>query len=114
MADKYEVIINDRGEIELPEEIIKAFDAVRTISQTIKELEAQKKAIEEPLKKAMLKHGVEKFKCPYMSASTVKGSAYDAINTEKMKADGVYDKYAIHMTKADYVTIRYKKDEKND
>lgn len=113
MADKYEVIINDRGEIELPEEIITAFNAVRTISQTIKELEAQKKSIEEPLKKAMLKHGIEKFKCPYMTASTVKGAAYDAIDTEKMKADGIYDQYAIHMTKADYVTIRYKK-EKSD
>ena len=114
MADKYEVIINDRGEIELPEEIEQAFNAVRTISQTIKELEAQKKAIEEPLKKAMLKHGIEKFKCPYMTASTVKGAAYDAIDTEKMKADGIYDQYAIHMTKADYVTIRYKKEKADE
>lgn len=113
MADKYEVAINDRGEIELPEEIIKAFDTVRTISETIKELEAQKKAIENPLKKTMLKHGIDKFKCPYMTASTIRGSEYDAFNVEQMKADGVYEKYTTRMTKADYVTIRYRKDENN-
>lgn len=105
---KYEVIVNDAG-IVLPPEVEQLFNTARTIDETVKELQKQKKEIEEPLKKAMLKYGVDKFQCDYMSASTVIGANYDIINTDKMKEDGIYEKYAIPTKKSDYVTIRYRK-----
>ena len=109
MSDKYEIII-DHGEIQLPEEVEKLFDQVRTINSTIKALEAEKKAIEKPLKSAMMKNGIDKFSCQYMTATTIKGSSYTVFDEEQMKADGVYDKYAINLRKEDYVRINYRKD----
>ena len=109
MSDKYEIII-DHGEIQLPEEVEKLFDQVRTINTTIKALEDEKKAIEKPLKNAMMKHGIDKFACKYMSATTIKGSPYVVFDEEQMKKDGVYDKYAINLRKEDYVRINYRKD----
>lgn len=107
--DKYEVIVNESG-IVLPEEVEKLFNEARTIDETVKDLNKKKKAIEEPLKKAMIKHGIDKFKCQYMSATTTIGAEYDIIDTDKMKADGIYEKYAIRAKKTDYVTIRYKRE----
>lgn len=110
---KYEVSFNG-DEIYLPEKVVELFDHVRMLNGMIKNLKDEKDAIEKPLKSAMLKHHVDKFKCKYMSASTIKGAPYDAFNVEAMKADGVYDKYVIHMTKDDYVRINYKKEDKDE
>lgn len=108
MTDKYEVSFRG-SEIYLPEKVEEYFNEVREINRTIKVLKANKEAIEAPLKKAMLKHGIDRFQCRYMVASTIKGSPYVAFDTEQMKADGVYEKYAIPMTKDDYVRIVYRK-----
>lgn len=113
MPEKYEVSFNG-NEICLPEKVVEYFDEVRTINRMIKNLEADKKAIEKPIKNAMLKHGIDKFSCKYMTASTIRGSEYVAFDEEAMKRDGVYDKYAIRMTKDDYVRINYKKEVSDD
>lgn len=110
---KYEVSF-DGNEIKLPAKVEELFAKVRRYNVMIKDLEDEKKAIEKPLKAAMLKHGVDKFSCKYMTASAIKGSPYVAFDEEAMKRDGVYEKYAVHMTKDDYVRINYKKVEEDD
>lgn len=112
MDNKYEVTV-ENGEIKLPEEVVNLFDQVRTIDATIKALKEQKDAIEKPLKAAMEKYGVDSFKCDYMTATRVKGSYTETVNTERMKDDGIYEKYKMLMPKAGYVSIRYKKEKKN-
>lgn len=106
--DNYEVLVVG-DEIILPAQVEELFGTVSELSAEIKALEAKKKAIEEPLKKAMKKYGIDKFKCKYMTASTVKGSTYVSYDAEKMKADGVYEKYAMVLPKDSYVKITYKK-----
>lgn len=108
MPDKYEVSF-DGNEIRLPEQVEELFFKVRQYNTMIKNLEEDKKAIEAPLKKAMLKYGVDKFTCRYMTATTIKGSPYTYFDEEAMKRDGVYEKYARQLTKDDYVRITYKK-----
>lgn len=108
MPDKYEVSF-DGNEIRLPAQVEELFYKVRQYNAMIKDLEADKKAIEAPLKKAMLKHGVDKFSCKYMTAVAIKGSPYTYFDEEAMKRDGVYDKYVRQMNKDDYVRITYKK-----
>lgn len=112
MTDKYEVNITN-GQIVLPSEVIELFNQVRTIDEAIKELKAQKDAIEKPLKAAMQKNGVDKFTCTYMTATTIKDSMTETVNTEKMKADGVYEKYKMYVPKSGYVRITYKKEKNN-
>lgn len=112
MADRYEVTVND-GEIELPQEVVELFDQVRTIDATIKALKDQKDSIEKPLKATMQKHGIDKFACEYMTATRVKETLTEAIDTEKMKADGIYDKYMFRVPKAGYIRINYKKEKSN-
>lgn len=113
MADKYEVSVNN-GEIVLPQEVIDLFDQVRTIDLTIKMLKEQKDEIEKPLKAAMKKHGVEKFTCKYMTATTVKETTTESVNTEMMKKDGIYEKYRVLVPKSGYVKITYRKDKKDE
>ena len=108
MADKYEVSVNN-GEIVLPQEVIDLFSQVRAIDATIKELKAQKDEIEKPLKAAMQKHGIESFKCQYMTATNVKGGFTESVNTDLMKKDGIYEKYAVMVPKSGYIRISYKK-----
>lgn len=112
MSDRYEVTIND-GAIELPAEVVALFDQVRTIDATIKTLKEQKDSIEKPLKAAMQKYGIDKFTCEYMTASRVKETMTEAVDTEKMKKDGIYEKYMFRVPKAGYVRISYKKEKSN-
>jgi len=110
--EKYEVTVID-GQIELPQEVVELFGAVRNIDATIKELKEQKDTIEKPLKAAMKKYGVDKFSCEYMTATTVKDTMVETVNVEMMKGDGIYDKYKMLMPKAGYVRINYKKEKDN-
>lgn len=112
MSDRYEVSVHD-GQIELPQEVVELFNQVRTIDSTIKALKEQKDAIEKPLKAAMQKYGIDTFKCDYMTASRVKDSFAETVNTLAMKNDGIYDKYKMLMPKAGYVRITYKKEKDN-
>ena len=108
MDERYEVTVKD-GQIELPQEVVELFDQVRSIDSTIKALKEQKDAIEKPLKAAMQKYGIDSFKCDYMTATRVKKSFTETVNIERMKDDGIYEKYRMQMPKAGYVSIRYKK-----
>lgn len=112
MADKYEVIVND-GEIILPQEVVDLFNQVKVIDSTIKALTDEKKAIEQPLKEAMKKNGIEKFSCKYMTATKVKDGFTESINTDAMKKDGIYDKYVVSVPKSGYIRITYKKEADN-
>lgn len=114
MADRYEVMFKG-DEIYLPEEVQNYFNQVRALNKMIKDLESQKEEIEKPLKAAMLKHGIEKFQCKYMTASIAKGANYYVYDTEAMRRDGVLDKYATQKKRADSVRIYYRKaDEDNE
>lgn len=112
MEDKYNVTVLN-GEIVLPQEVVDLFNQVRTIDATIKALTDEKKAIEQPLKEAMKKNGIEKFSCEYMTATKVKDGFTESINTELMKKDGIYDKYAVKVPKSGYIRITYKKESDN-
>lgn len=109
---KYQVEIVD-GQIELPQEVVELFNQVRTIDATIKALKEQKDAIEKPLKAAMQKHNIDKFTCEYMTATTIKETMTESVNTERMKEDGIYEKYKMLIPKAGYVRINYKKEKNN-
>ncbi len=110
--DKYTVTVVN-GEILLPPEVIDLFDQVRNIDLAIKALKEQKEEIEKPLKAAMKKHGVEKFSCEYMTATTIKDTVTETVNTDMMKKDGVYDKYKVLVPKSGYIRINYKKEKNN-
>lgn len=109
---EYDIAINN-GEITLTAEAIELFNQVHTIDATIKALKERKEAIEKPLKAAMQKNGIEKFECKYMTASNVMGSMSETVNVERMKKDGIYDKYKMYVPKSGYVRITYKKEKDN-
>lgn len=112
MSDRYEVSVRD-GQIELPQEVVELFNQVRTIDSTIKALKEQKDAIEKPLKAAMQKYKVSKFQCDYMTAYTVAPTVELKVNVDKLRADGLFEKYSYPSPKAGYVAIKYKKEKDN-
>lgn len=107
MPDKYEVGFNG-SEISLPDIARDYFETVSAINAQIKNLTELKKSIENPLKKAMLKHGIKKFSNDIFTATATIGVTRRVINEEAMKADGIYDKYLMDMPVADNVRITYR------
>lgn len=106
----YDITVQN-GEIAVSEEAINLFKTVQAINTTIKDLEAQKAAIEKPLKEAMQKNGITSFKCEgVLTASTVNGGWNEQVDTERMKKDGIYEKYAFRTPRSGYVKITYKKE----
>lgn len=111
--DKYEVVVTETG-IELPHEAIDLFQRVRAIDETIKALKAEKDAIEKPLKSAMLKHGISKFSCDgVLTATAVAETMVENVDTDKMKKDGIYERYMFLVPKSGYVRLTYKKEKNN-
>jgi predicted phage-related endonuclease len=113
MEDKYKVSVR-KGQIQLNKEAMEAFATISAIDATIKELKAQKEAIEKPLKEAMKKHNIEKFECDLFTATRVADSTTETVNTLRMKDDGIYDKYKMEMPKAGYIRLTYKKVKNNE
>lgn len=111
--DKYEVVVTETG-IELPHEAIELFRRVKAIDETIKTLKAEKDAIEKPLKAAMQNSGIKKFEYEgLMTATTVAGGWSEQVDTERMKKDGIYDKYMYRVPRNGSVRITYKKEKAN-
>lgn len=109
---EYEVTVKD-GELSLSQEAIDLFKTVKAIDATIKDLKAQKEAIEGPLKAAMQKHGINKFTCDgLLTATTIAGGWSEEVDTERMKKDGIYETYMFRVPKSGYVRINYKKEKK--
>lgn len=113
MTEKYKVSVR-KGQIQLNEKAMEAFATISAIDATIKELKAQKEAIEKPLKEAMKKHNVDKFECDLFTATRVADTTTESVNTLRMKEDGIYDKYKIDIPKAGYVRLTYKKVKNNE
>jgi predicted phage-related endonuclease len=112
MTEKYKVSVR-KGQIQLGEKAMEAFATISAIDATIKELKAQKEAIEKPLKEAMKKHNVDRFECDLFTATRVAETTTETVNVLKMKDDGIYDKYKMEVPKAGYVRLTYKKGKKN-
>ena len=101
------------GEIVITEEVAGLLAQAQMLDRTIKELEKQKEAIEAPLKAAIIKNKIKQFKCDALTATKVDDTVSVSIDKDKMKADGVLDKYATYKTKAGSVKIYYAKEKKN-
>ena len=106
-------LIVKNGEIVITEEVAGLLAQAQMLDRTIKELEKQKEAIEAPLKAAIVKNNIKQFKCDALTATKVDDTVSVSIDKDKMKADGVLDKYATYKTKAGSVKIYYAKEKQN-
>ena len=61
----------------------------------------------------MLKGDVKSYKGAALSATKIEDTMTETVNTERMKADGVYETYKMLVPKNGYVRITYKKEKDN-
>jgi regulator of replication initiation timing len=112
MTEKYEITTNN-GELVVNETVLALFDRARTLKATIDELKKQLDEIEKPLKKAMAKGKVKKYEGESLTAVSIDNSFTETVNTERMKADGIYEKYKMLVPKSGSVRIYYAKEKNN-
>ena len=62
------------------------------------------------LKKAMEENNIKKWDNDYFTASLVSSGIASSVDVEKLKADGLYDKYEKLSIRNSYLNIRFKKD----
>lgn len=109
---EFELIVKD-GQIVVTEEVANALARAQILDKTIKELTAQRDAIVKPLKAAMGKNGITSFKSDYLSVSHTAGSMTETVNIEKMKSDGIFEKYRMYIPKNGSYRVTFKKEKSN-
>lgn len=109
---EFELTVKD-GQIVVTEEVANALAQAQILDKTIKELTAQRDAIVKPLKAAMDKNGITSFKSDYLSVSHTAGSMTETVNIEKMKSDGIFEKYRMYIPKNGSYRVTFKKEKSN-
>ncbi len=109
---EYEIIVKD-GQIVVTEEIANLLKQAQALDRTIKELTDKRDAIVKPLKSAMNKNGITSFKSDYLSVSRTADSMTETVNEERMKADGVFEKYRMFIPKKGSYRVNFKKEKNN-
>jgi len=109
---EYEITVKD-GQIVVTDEVLGILEQARALDRTIKELKAKKDAIEKSLKAAMTKNNIDSFKCDVMTVSKTKDYMKATINEERMKSDGIYEKYLMYLPTSGSMRITYRKEKNN-
>lgn len=112
MAEKkYEVMVED-GHLVITDDVALLLSRARMLDATIKSLSKERDSIIEAMKDAMNKNGIDKFESDFMRINRSKTTMKDAVNVEKMKADGIYDKYVYHVPSGGSLTATFPKEKK--
>lgn len=100
------------GELIVTGAALQALHKATMLKQTIEALKKELDEIEKPFKKTMMKSDVKKYSNDFLTASKVEPTYKETVNTDAMKADGIYDKYKLLVPKAGYVRMSYRKEKK--
>ena len=111
MSEKYEVMVED-GHLVITDEVADLLRRARMLNTTIKSLEDERDGIIKTLKDAMNKNGIDSFKSGIVNVSRMATTMKEEINVDKLKKDGLYDKYVYHVPSGGSLRVTYPK-EKN-
>ena len=111
--NEFELTVKD-GEIVITAEVAGYLEQAQLLDKTIKELTDQRDAIVKPLKAAMDKNGITSFKSQYLNVSHTADSMTETVNIEKMKDDGIYERYVMFIPKNGSYRVTYPKKEKKN
>lgn len=78
-----------------------------------KKMEAKESKVKSEILKAMKKHNIKSFENEVIKITYVPETTKKSIDTDMMKALGVYDDFLTETTKSEYITMSFKKDAKN-
>lgn len=95
------------GELKANERALTLFEEARELKRIINDAKARLDEIEKPLKKAVIGNKA-KYSGDILSATYVKASTVEQVNIEKMKQDGIYDKYKVLVPRDEYAKVTYK------
>lgn len=110
--NEFEIAVKD-GEIVITAGVANLLEQAQLLNKTIKDLTAKRDAITEALKWAMSDNGIESFKSQYVNVSHVKASMTETVNVEKLKMDGLYEKYRMYIPKNGSYRVTFKKEKDN-
>lgn len=106
---KYEVMVED-GHLVITDEVADLLRRARMLNATIKSLEGERDEIIKTLKDAMNKNGIDSFKSGIVNVSRTATTMKEEINVDKLKKDGLYDKYVYHVPSGGSLRVTYPKE----
>ena len=109
--EKYEVMVED-GHLVITDEVADLLRRARMLNTTIKSLEDERDGIIKTLKDAMNKNGIDSFKSGIVNVSRMATTMKEEINVDKLKKDGLYDKYVYHVPSGGTLRVTYPKEKK--
>ena len=108
---KYEVLVED-GHLVITDEVADLLKRARMLNATIKSLEDERDEIINTLKDAMDKNGIDSFKSGIVNVSRIATTMKEAVNVDKLKKDGLYEKYIYHVPSGGSLRVTYPKEKK--
>lgn len=107
--EKYEVMVED-GHLVITDEVAELLKRARMLDATIKSLSKDRDAIIKTMKDAMDKNGIDSFKSDIVNINRTKTTMKEEINVDKLKKDGLYDKYVYHVPSGGSLRVTYPKE----
>ena len=109
--EKYEVMVED-GHLVITDEVADLLRRARMLDATIKSLEDERDGIINTLKDAMNKNGIDSFKSGIVNVSRTATTMKEQVNVDKLKKDGLYEKYCYHVPSGGTLRVSYPKEKK--
>lgn len=116
MTEKFEIrndIVCKDGEMVIGEKAIEALRMVKELEEQAKQIKAQADEIKKQFNDAMEENGVENFKSEFLSVARIGETSKLTVDTEKMKADGIYKYYLKETPVKGSVRWTWKKEKAN-
>lgn len=106
MANELVTVIGD--DIIVPQYVI---DSIKAYKKAEADYKAMEKQLKVELTRAMRESGVDKYTSPdgELTIRYYPESSTSMVAVERMKEDGIYDKYRLEVPKSDYIKISVKK-----
>lgn len=108
---EFELTVTD-GQIVVTEEVANLLKTARMLDATIKSLSKDRDAIIKTMKDVMDKNGIDSFKSDIVNINRTATTMKEEVNIDKLKKDGLYEKYCYHVPSGGTLRVTYPK-EKN-
>lgn len=109
MSEKYEVMVED-GHLVITDEVAELLRRARMLDATIKSLTKDRDAIIKTMKDVMDRNKIDSFESDIININRTAYSTQTKVNVDKLKKDGLYEKYCFHVPSGGTLRVTYPKE----
>lgn len=100
------------GHLVITDEVADLLRRARMLDATIKSLTEEKDGIINTMKKVMDKNGIDSFESDILNINRTAYTTQTKVNVDKLKKDGLFEKYCYHVPSGGTLRVTYPKEKK--